>query len=117
MSPKNRVTVTGTYTLPLDPSIGKVSVGATFTHTDANRGVSPSVTPNYLLPAANLLNLNVDWNSAFGSPIDLSFFMTNATNQKLVVYPAGTYTTNGQITGQLDQPRMFGFRAKFRFGS
>ncbi|HEX7931453.1 MAG TPA: TonB-dependent receptor, partial [Sphingomicrobium sp.] len=117
LSPKNRVTLTGTYTLPLDESVGQVSFGATFTHTDANRGVSPLVTPNYLLPAANLLNFNVDWTSVFGRPIDLSFFMTNVTNQKLVVYPAGTYTTNGQITGQLNQPRMFGFRAKFRFGN
>jgi iron complex outermembrane receptor protein len=117
LSPKNRVTITGTYTLPLDESVGEVSFGATFTHTDANRGVSPNVAPNYLLPAANLLNLNVDWTSVFGRPIDLSFFMTNVTNQKLTVYPAGTFTTNGQITGQLNQPRMFGFRAKFRFGN
>ncbi|MBV1691080.1 TonB-dependent receptor [Novosphingobium sp. G106] len=117
LSPKNRVTLTGTYTLPLDESVGQVSFGATFTHTDANRGVSPNVAPNYLLPAANLLNLNVDWQSVFGRPIDLSFFMTNVTNQKLVVYPAGTFTTNGQITGQLNQPRMFGFRAKVHFGN
>ena len=117
LAPKNRVTVSGTYTLPLDQSVGEVSVGATFTHTDANAGISKNVTPNYLLPAANLLNLNLNWDSVFGRPIDLAFFMTNVTNQKLVVYPAGTYTTNGQITGQLNQPRMFGFRAKFRFGS
>ncbi len=115
LSPKNRVTVTGTYTLPLDEHVGRVSFGATFTHTDANRAVSPSVAPNYLLPAANLLNLNVDWDSVLSSPIDLSFFMTNATNQKLTVYAAGTYTTNGQISGQINQPRMFGFRAKYRF--
>jgi iron complex outermembrane receptor protein len=115
LSPKNRVTVTGTYTLPLDESVGRVSFGATFTHTDANRGISPSAAPNYLLPAANLLNLNVDWNSILNSPIDLSFFMTNATNQKLTVYAAATYLTNGQISGQINQPRMFGFRAKYRF--
>ncbi|MCB2077964.1 MAG: TonB-dependent receptor, partial [Novosphingobium sp.] len=30
-APKNRFTVTGTYTLPLDESLGELSVGATFT--------------------------------------------------------------------------------------
>jgi iron complex outermembrane receptor protein len=117
LSPENKVTVTGTYTLPLDEKIGRVSVGATYTHVDANRAFSPRAAPNYLLPAQDLLNLNVDWQSAFGKPIDLSFFMTNVTNQELVVYPSGSYTTNGQVAGQLNQPRMFGFRFKYHFGS
>jgi iron complex outermembrane receptor protein len=116
LAPKNRVTVTGTYTLPLNESVGEISFGATYTHTDANRGVSPRVTPIYLIRASDLVNLNVDWRSALGSPVDLAFFMTNATNEKRVVYPAGTYTTNGQITGQLNTPRMWGFRLKYHFG-
>ena len=36
-SPKNRITLTGTYTLPLDSNLGKLSIGATFTHTDKQR--------------------------------------------------------------------------------
>jgi iron complex outermembrane receptor protein len=116
LSPKNKFTITGTYTLPLDESIGHVSLGATFTHADSNRAFSPTLAPKYLLPAANLLNINVDWTSAFGKPIDLSFFMTNVTNQKLIVYPNSGYATFGVVGGQVNQPRMFGFRAKFRFG-
>jgi len=51
-SPKNRVTLTGTYTLPLDESIGEISFGATFIHTDsqifsqATLG-GDSATPSY----------------------------------------------------------------------
>jgi iron complex outermembrane recepter protein len=116
LSPKNRITLTGSYTLPLDESVGRISFGVTYTHTDANRAVSPAAAPNYLLPASDLVNLNVDWQSAFGKPFDLSFFVTNATNQQVVVYPGGTYTTNGTVTGVLNQPRMFGFRLKYRFG-
>ena len=115
-SPKNRVTVTGAYTLPLDQSIGRVSVGATFTHTDANRALAPLFAPNYLIPTANLLNLNADWNTVFGKPFDLSFFMTNATNKKLITYPTSTYLTNGQYGGYPGMPRMFGFRLRYRFG-
>ena len=64
-----------------------------------------------------MLNLNVDWASVGGSPIDLSFFMTNATNQAIVVYPGGTvHLTNGRIIGHVNQPRMWGFRLKYSFG-
>jgi iron complex outermembrane receptor protein len=117
LTPENKVTVTGTYTLPLDESIGHVSLGATFTHADANRAIASTLAPNNIVPAADLLNVNVDWQSAFGKPIDLSFFMTNVTNQKLIVYPNSAYATFGITGGQLNQPRMFGFRVKYRFGS
>lgn len=31
---RHRITLTGTYTLPIPEDVGEVSVGATFTHTD-----------------------------------------------------------------------------------
>ncbi|MEO6716067.1 MAG: TonB-dependent receptor [Novosphingobium sp.] len=116
-SPKNRVSVTATYTLPLDQSIGKLSLGATFTHTDANAVHKTDFDPVFAtVKAIDLLNANVDWESAFGSPVDLSFFVTNLTNQKRVVYPIATYQPYGFETGYLNQPRMWGFRLKYRFG-
>jgi iron complex outermembrane receptor protein len=117
LSPKNRVTVTGTYTLPLPESVGKFSVGATFVHTDANRAVSPRTSPNfYLLKASNLLNLNADWRSVLESPVDLSFFMTNVTNQTHFVYPATALFTIGAEGGHVEPPRMWGFRLRYHFG-
>ncbi|MFT3968078.1 MAG: TonB-dependent receptor, partial [Sphingobium sp.] len=35
LTPRNKYSVTATYTLPLDEAIGRVSVGATFTHRDS----------------------------------------------------------------------------------
>jgi iron complex outermembrane receptor protein len=118
LSPENRVTVSGNYTLPLDKSIGSVSFGVTFTHTDANRGVAPAASPNYyLLKASDLVNLNADWVSVMGSPVDLSFFMTNATDEARFVYPGGgSLATYGIEGGHVNQPRMFGFRLKYHFG-
>lgn len=31
------------------------------------------------------MNLNASWESILGSPLDLSFFMTNATNEKRIL--------------------------------
>ena len=118
LSPKNRFTISATYTLPLPEKIGKISFGANFTHTDSNRAVSPAASPNFfLLKASNLLNLNVDWDSMFGTTLDGSFFMTNVTNEARFNYPTGgslaTYAVEG---GHVNQPRMWGFRLRYRFG-
>jgi iron complex outermembrane receptor protein len=116
LSPKNTVVVTGSYILPLSENVGKVSLSATFTHADANRAESPDASPLYLISAENQLNLNVDWHSVMNSPIDLSFFMTNVTNQGRILFPGSAFQTIGADGGTVNQPRMFGFRAKFRFG-
>jgi iron complex outermembrane receptor protein len=116
-SPKNRATVTATYTLPLDESIGRISIGGTFTHTDANQVHTQFFAPTtYKIKAIDDLNLNVDWASVGGMPVDLSFFMTNVTNLKRYIYPIATYQTTGAESVYLNQPRMWGFRLKYRFG-
>jgi len=116
-SPKNRVTVTATYTLPLDESIGNISFGATLTHTDANNIHAQALSPTqFRVRAIDQVNLNAEWDSIMGAPIDLAFFMTNATNQKRVIYPIAAYPTTGAELGYLNMPRMFGFRLKYRFG-
>jgi iron complex outermembrane receptor protein len=116
-SPKNRVTLTATYTLPLDDSIGRISIGGTFTHTDANQVHTQFFAPTtYKIKAIDQLNLNADWNSVGGMPVDLSFFMTNVTNLKRFIYPIATYQTTGAESVYLNQPRMWGFRLKYRFG-
>ncbi len=117
LSPKNRYTLTGSYTLPLDESIGNISFGATFTHTDANQAVAQATSPFlFMLKASNLLNLNADWQAVFRKPIDLSFFMTNVTNEQRITFPGGSFPTIGADVGHVNLPRMFGFRVKYRFG-
>jgi len=117
LSPANRVTLTGTYTLPLDTSIGQVSFSATFTHTDANRALSPLASPLlYELPASNQLNVDADWHSVMGKPFDLAFFMTNVTNEQHILFPDGSWGTYGAEGGHPGLPRMFGVRVKYNFG-
>jgi iron complex outermembrane receptor protein len=117
MTPANRLSVTGTYTLPLDDSIGKVSFGVTYTHTDSQIFNGAEPTAIGILPATDLLNLNVSWNKAMGSPIDASFFMTNATNQIYAVGTIGGFASSGVGTLLYAPPRMFGFRLRASFGS
>jgi iron complex outermembrane receptor protein len=122
-SPKHRLTVTGTYTLPLEESIGRVSVGVTYTYTSeqfgtrANDVLVPVLGYNLgLLPATNLVNLNLNWDSVGGLPIDLSAFVTNLTNEKYHFAIGGVASLAGYESFILGEPRMFGARLRYRFG-
>jgi iron complex outermembrane receptor protein len=116
LSPTNTVVITGTYTLPLADSIGKISIGATFNHTDAFLAEALAASPAALIEAENQLNLNADWRKIFGNPIDLSFYMTNVTNQGRILFPSSSYTLFGMDGGHVNQPRMWGFRLMYHFG-
>jgi iron complex outermembrane receptor protein len=115
LSPKNKVSATANYTLPLDASIGEITLGATYTHTDSQ--VADFNSPLGRLPATDLLNLNLNWNDVAAQPIDLSLFATNVTKE---VYPASigsNYGSGGFETYIMAPPRMYGLRLRYRFGS
>jgi iron complex outermembrane receptor protein len=142
-SPKNRVTLTGTYTLPLDESIGEISFGATFIHTDKQIFTQATLNPGDPIyrtyvngtplppqvasfmpanpdlryePATNIVNVNVNWNKIMGTTFDAAFFMTNVTNE---LYPVGigqSWTSAGFESLLYGQPRMWGFRLRYTFG-
>jgi iron complex outermembrane receptor protein len=125
-APKNRLTLTGTYILPVDESVGKISVGATFTHTDkyysshSNDAVFAAGLVPFnasIAPATDLLNLNLNWKDISGSQFDLALFATNVTNKKYWVAAGGLINTVGAEYLFLGEPRMFGARLKYHFGS
>ncbi|MFT3964588.1 MAG: TonB-dependent receptor [Sphingobium sp.] len=138
-APRNKFTVTGTYTLPLDESVGRISLGATFTHTDSQEatyqtidcatanpatgnGVGNCASRRALgydigkLPALDLLNININWNSVAGGPVDLALFATNVTKRKYATATFGGYTSFGFEAMSVGEPRMYGVRLKYRFG-
>ncbi len=129
LSPKNKYTVTATYDLPLDSSIGNISIGATFTHSDKALGnyssrfytsPDPALQAEFRslswLPSSNLLNLNASWDSIAGSPVDLAIFATNVTKEKYYTFLPGVSGT-GLAVASLGEPRMYGLRLKVHFGS
>jgi len=124
-SPKHRLTLTGTYTLPLDESIGRVSLGATyvmtskqyFSHNDDHAFSIGAIPFNASrLQATELLSLNLNWANVGGMPIDLALFGTNVTNRKYRVAASNSLATLGADYAILGEPRMYGVRLKYRFG-
>jgi iron complex outermembrane recepter protein len=127
LSPKNKYTAEADYTLPLPASIGHVILGVTFTHADKQLTdydyLSPATTALFsganfsYIPATNLLNLNLAWNSIAGSPLDVSFFATNVTQQHYYAFIPGLGSAQlGLETAVLGEPRFWGARIKYHFG-
>jgi iron complex outermembrane receptor protein len=124
-APKNRFTISGTYTLPFAEDIGKISLGATFVHTDkqfnshSNDAFFAAGAIPYnasISPATDLLNLNFTWERVAGSALDFGIFATNVTNQKYFVAATSSISTIGGEYIMVGEPRMYGFRAKIHFG-
>jgi iron complex outermembrane receptor protein len=122
LAPKNKYSITATFVLPLDENIGRISFGATFTHTDrqyanlGDRNPDGSLNPIWRLQPRDILNLNATWASIGGKPVDLSFFATNVTKEKYYTSYGGLYTSAGYQTATLGEPRIYGFRLRYRFG-
>jgi len=124
LSPKNKYSITGTYTLPLGDSIGKISLGVNFVHTDEmfsnpsdRTSPDPVIQALSTLQATNLVNVNADWKSIAGRPVDLSLFATNVTNKQYYTYIPGLAAPGGAgfETAEVGPPRMYGLRVRFHF--
>ena len=117
--------MSASYALPVDESVGKISIGATFVYTDKQfqtRGNAAAFAAGVLqedyglLPSTSLLNLNLNWKSVAGSPVDLSVYATNITGEKYRVASAGGLASTGGEFILVGEPRMYGVRLKYNFG-
>jgi len=120
--PKFKYNLTATYHLPIDPSLGDLSVTADWTHTSevvtasALGATPPARGYETALPRGNL-DLSVNWRDLMGREgLEGSVFVTNAVkNDKTGEGVGGTYKANGLYLTGAPLPRMFGLRLKYSF--
>ena len=117
LSPTNKGTVSLTYTLPLDPGVGNVRLGATGVYI-SQQTTGPDTNPFQAVPSVALLNLNAAWNNVAGGPCDISFFATNIANRRYLetVSNLNGSGTVGFESGRYGEPRMLGAKIRYRFG-
>jgi iron complex outermembrane receptor protein len=120
LTPKNKLNVTPTYTLPIDPRYGTMALSMTYLFT--SKQLVYGVGPYSHIPDTNVFNLNFNWENVFGGRFDTEFFMTNVTNLKYPSYidnfinpPSSGAVDYGVIAEQLAPPRMYGFRLRVHF--
>ncbi|HLG87125.1 MAG TPA: TonB-dependent receptor [Alphaproteobacteria bacterium] len=113
--PRNQLSITGRYHLPIDESYGDLSVAAVWSHRSHDQFATDN-SPEGSRPGYSLLDLRLDWNSIMGRPFDLSFFVTNVTDKVYTLGVYDLYNTTGTVSDVLGEPRMFGVQVKYRFG-
>jgi iron complex outermembrane receptor protein len=113
--PKHKIIIGADYHLPVDSALGDMSMGFNFLWQDHFFN-STSQDPLQTTPNIMLLNLQAQWQNMFGRPFDLSFFMTNATDRTYVLGGFEVYRPVGTSSILYNEPRMFGFRLRYRFG-
>jgi iron complex outermembrane receptor protein len=116
LSPRNRLSLVATYTLPVPDDIGRMSVGATYIYT-AREITNGSVPANLgVVPSNHLVNINLNWDKMFNGPVDTGLFITNATNEVVALNTGGGFTSGGVGDLMYAPPRMWGVRVKYSFG-
>jgi len=115
-TPKLQYAVTGTYHLPIDESWGDVAVSGTYSwyghqYVSVQLGEIAPIQPSY-----DQLDIRVDWTNILGNPVDAGFFMTNALDSTHEVGAFPIYSQLGFTSLVYNEPRMFGFSLKYRFG-
>jgi outer membrane protein OmpA-like peptidoglycan-associated protein len=115
-APRNKISITGNYQLPLSPDVGKVSVGAVYTYT-GTQFVAPGYSVGAVLPDFQVVDLHANWEGIFGNPIDAEFFVTNLFNEYYQTYVTGgsLYAGLGYAAADFGPPRMFGGRLRYHF--
>jgi iron complex outermembrane receptor protein len=102
------------YTLPLDESLGRLTISASINHTS---GYFASGRLLSWIDGWDTMAASLDWKDVGGQPVDIGLFATNLTQTKYYTYATDTLARLGNITKNLGEPRMFGMRVKVRFGS
>ncbi len=116
-TPKNKVSVGGTYEIPLSNGIGSLVLAASYTYQSKFSTAQTNEAEVQYLPGYGYLNASVALKDIGGKPIDVELFGTNLTNALYATGLLDQYNTpSGIVTYTYAPPRMFGVRVKYRFG-
>ena len=116
-TPKNKVSVGGSYDIPLADQIGHLVLSATYTYQSKFSTAQSNESEVQYLPGYGYVNANVALKGIGGRPLDVEVFATNLTN---ALYATGDqdqyFAAAGTVTYTFAPPRMFGVRVKYHFG-
>ena len=117
-TPKHKLSLNADYTLPLDESIGTITIGGGYTYVGdqltnyIRRDTAGQLTGNSVIPSRELIDAHIDWKGIAGTRLDLSIFGTNLGGERY-----WTYVTDASVFAarQIGQPRMYGGRVRYSF--
>lgn len=118
--PKDQLTASIRYTLPLDPNMGDMSVQASYYYQSKQMatlrtGYHPVEDRVKHVGSYGIVNYNMDWRNIMGSPFDVSLYVKNAEDKR---YPVGGLTvveSLGVALWNYGEPRTYGASLRYNF--
>lgn len=116
-TPQNKYALGATYETQLG-SLGVLALSANYTHQSEVSTAQTNQSFYKYLPAYGSLTAGIDLHDVLGHPIDVGFFVSNATDEEKPVGVLDMYATGPSGTTALTymEPRMYGVRIGYRFG-
>jgi iron complex outermembrane receptor protein len=114
-TPRWGLNATGVFTLPTPENIGRIELSATYRYNSSYLTAASS-TSNIRASAVSQIDMNLEWRNILRAPFDLAVFGSNLTNQFTATTITPLFNSFGFDTRYLGRPRMYGVRAKWRFG-
>ncbi|MBV9995895.1 MAG: TonB-dependent receptor [Caulobacteraceae bacterium] len=118
-TPRNQVSVSLHYTLPLDAEYGRFTIGGDYSwQSKVALDAQSKLHPDVVEPGYGVLNFDATWNAP-NRPLDVSLFVTNALN-RLYRVAALTLTQSssvGEGGSMYGPPLMFGGGVTYHFGA
>lgn len=118
--PATTLNLTGSYTLPLDSSIGAITFSANYYlqsrmwYDDNAQGGAVAAFDSG--DGYSTLDIRLDWNSAMGSTFDVALWVKNLTNTKYYTKGApAAYLSQGVAPNYVGLPRFVGLDVKYNF--
>lgn len=119
------VNLRGTLDIPVPEDMGKMSLFVSYSYL-SSQNTSPlnppefngvPVEPGVTFKAYSLLNASINWRNVGGTGFDATLFGTNLTNKLVPVGNSGVFQTLGVWSTNYGEPRMYGLKLRYRFGS
>jgi iron complex outermembrane receptor protein len=113
-TPRNKASVSARYELPLSEQLGSVSASMAYSYQSTMSGEQSG--PYEEIAWVGLLNGRLDWSGLFRSGLEVSVFVTNATNKLYVTRLSESYSSSGTAIVSYGEPRIVGGQFRYRFG-
>ncbi|WP_195908347.1 TonB-dependent receptor [Novosphingobium sp. Gsoil 351] len=116
-TPKHKFSLGASYDLPLG-STGDLRAGINYVHQSKSSTAQTNSSFYRFLPAYGLFNASLDWRNVGGRPLDIGVFVNNLTDETKPVGVLDQYAgSTGTVGLTYSEPRMYGVRVGYRFGS
>lgn len=105
---------------PLSNGLGTIAMFVNYAHTASQHTEATVVPPNQpgeRLEAFGTLGLSIDWKDIAGNGMDIGFYGTNLTNKLYRVSNSDVFTSQLYTSTLYGEPRMYGLRMRYAFGT